>query len=346
MAIRRLRPRTLTELPPNDVRPRRQAVIRYVYFSTIFMLALWLGNTFLGGFFYLRSEGQVLGEQTVVAVEYPATVRHVFFDVGQRVTAGQVVAVVSSQQVTESLARLSSEQADRALRLGEMRIRHETANALLGLAQTRETVAVDTRRRLETLLPSGFLPLDRREAAIDNEYRSRQDLAQLVAEQGAMASEVSGLEQAAGAADHAAAKLEQLYDGGAIRSPIDGIVGRRLVDDGTVVNPGQPLLALYKDARFIQAFLPTGVLFSVSVGDRVIASTGMQSFSGTITRIEPVAEALPGEFQHAFAPVDRQQLMRIAFDPGQTPPPLFTTLQIRAALSWSWWLRLGGGTDH
>src|SRR5690348_14606460 len=160
MAIRRLRPRKLSDLPPNEVRPRRQAVIRNVYFSTIFGLALWLGHTFFGGFFYLRSEGQVLGEQTVVAVEYPATIRSVLVDVGQRVAAGQVVAVVSSQQVTESLARLSSEQADRALRLGEMRIRHETANALLGLAQTRETVASDTRRRLETLLPSGFLSFD------------------------------------------------------------------------------------------------------------------------------------------------------------------------------------------
>ncbi|PPQ31796.1 HlyD family efflux transporter periplasmic adaptor subunit [Rhodopila globiformis] len=342
MAIRRLRPRTLSELPPNEVRPRRQAVIRYVYFSTILLLALWVGNTFLGGFFYLRSEGQVLGEPTVVAVEYPATVRHVFLDVGQRVAAGQVVAVVSSQQVTESLARLSSEQADRALRLGEMRIRHETANALLGLAQTRETVAADTRRRLESLLPGGFLPLDQRQAAIENEYRSRQDLVQLVAQQRAMASEVAGLEQAAGAADHAAARLEQLYDGGAIRSPIDGIVGRRLVDDGMVVNPGQPMLALYKDARFIQAFLPTGVLFSIAVGDRVVASTGLQSFTGRISRIEPVAEALPGEFRHAFAPVDRQQLMRIAFDPGQTPPPLFTKVQIRSAFSWPRWLHFGG----
>jgi multidrug resistance efflux pump len=345
MAVRRLRARALPELPPNEVRPRRQVVIRYVYFSTVFLLIAWLGHTFLGGFFYLRSEGQVLGEQTVVAVEYPATVRRVHFDVGQRVSAGEAVAVVSSQQVTESVARLSSEQADRALRLGEMRIRHETVAALLGLAQTRETVASDTRRRLETLLQSGYLPLDRRAAALESEYRSRQDLAQLNAEQGAMAMQVAGLVQAAGAADDAIAKLRQLYDGGAIRSPIDGIVGRRLAEDGTVLNPGQPLLALYKDARFIQAFLPTGGLFSVSVGDRVVASTGMQSFTGTITRIDPVAEVLPGEFQRAFAPVDRQQLLRVAFDPGQTPPPLFTKVKIRSAFTWPRFLRFGRISD-
>jgi len=95
-------------------------------------------------------------------------------------------------------------------------------------------------------------------------------------------------------------------------------------------------LALYKDVRFIQAFLPTGGLFTVSVGDRIVASTGLQNFTGTIQRIEPVAEVLPGEFQRAFAPVDRQQLIRIVFDPGQTAPPLFTKVEIRSAFSWPW----------
>jgi multidrug resistance efflux pump len=336
MAIRRLRLREQPELLRNDIRPRRQTLIRLVYFATIIMLAIWLGHVFLGGFFYLRSEGQVLAEQAVVAVEFPATVREVRVDVGARVTAGQLVAVVSSQNVTDSLARLSSEQADRALRLGEMRVRSQTVNAVIGLAQTRETVAADTRHRLESLLPSGFLPLDRRTAALESEFRSRLDLAQLSAEQGAMAEQIAGLMQAAATADDAIAKLRQLYDDGGLRSPIDGIVGRRLAEDGTVLNPGQPLLALYKDVRFIQAFLPTGGLFTVSVGDRIVASTGLQNFTGTIQRIEPVAEVLPGEFQRAFAPVDRQQLIRIVFDPGQTAPPLFTKVEIRSAFSWPW----------
>jgi multidrug resistance efflux pump len=336
VAIRRLRLRELPESLPNEIRSHRQAVIRIVYFATIFALALWLGNMFLGGFFYLRSEGQVLGAQAVVAIEFPATVRDIHVDVGARVVAGQVVAVVSSQSVTDSLARLKSEQADRALRLGDMRIRSETVNAIIDLARTRETVATDTRHRLETLLPGGFLPLDKRTAALENEFRSRQDLAQLQAEQGAMAVQVTGLEQAAASADDAIAQLRQLYDGGLLRSPIDGIVGGRLAEDGTVLTPGQPLLVLYKDARFIQAFLPTGGLFSVSTGDHVVVSTGLQSFSGIIARIEPVAAMLPGEFQRAFATVDRQQLIRIAFDPDQVPPPLFTKVAVRSAFSWPW----------
>jgi hypothetical protein len=112
-----------------------------------------------------------------------------------------------------------------------------------------------------------------------------------------------------------------------------------MVDNGAVLQPGQPLLALYQNARFVAAYLPTGGLFSVAPGERVVASTGLQSFTGTISRIEPVAAVPPGEFRGAFAPTDRRQLFRIAFDPGQSLPPLFTKVSVRSA-SWRWVERL------
>jgi hypothetical protein len=41
-----------------------------------------------------------------------------------------------------------------------------------------------------------------------------------------------------------------------------------------------------------------------------------------------VASVLPREFQKAFAPTDRQQLIWIEFDQGVTPPPYFTKVKI------------------
>ena len=101
---------------------------------------------------------------------------------GDQVAEDQVVAIIDSQSVAESLARLTERQADQALRLDDARIRSATVNAVLDLARTRIIVA-DTRRRLELLVPTGFLPLDRRIAVLDAEFRSREDLARLTAEQ-------------------------------------------------------------------------------------------------------------------------------------------------------------------
>jgi multidrug resistance efflux pump len=147
MAIRRLRVREQSQLPLNEVRPRRQAASRFIYLTSVLLLALWLIDIFLGGFFYLRSEGQVLAEPTVVAVEFPVTVHEVTVNEGDHVAAGQVIAVVSSQNVTESLANLTVALADRVLRLAELRTRSATVNAVIALAQTRQSVASDTRQK-------------------------------------------------------------------------------------------------------------------------------------------------------------------------------------------------------
>src|SRR5215467_12518699 len=98
---------------PNQPRSRRNAVIRWVYFLCLLGLAAWLGDLFLGSLFYLRSEGLVLGEPAVIAAEFPVTVRDLMVHEGERVKAGSVAAVVTSQTVVESIARLTADLAAR-----------------------------------------------------------------------------------------------------------------------------------------------------------------------------------------------------------------------------------------
>jgi hypothetical protein len=66
----------------------------------------------------------------------------------------------------------------------------------------------------------------------------------------------------------------------------------------------------------------------LQVGDAVTISTGGASLPGKIAKVGVIADALPKEFQKAFAPVERQQLMWIEFDPGVAPPPYFTKVTI------------------
>jgi hypothetical protein len=50
MGIRRFRLLEQLEALPNELRPHRQTVVRFVYLTSIMLLALWLADTFLGGF--------------------------------------------------------------------------------------------------------------------------------------------------------------------------------------------------------------------------------------------------------------------------------------------------------
>jgi multidrug resistance efflux pump len=325
-----------------SVQPRahRLAVIRWLYISGVVALVVWLANFAFGSLLYLQSEGLVLGEPGVVAAEFPVTVRDILVRQGERVRKGQVAAIVSSQNVTETIARLTADIAARESRKSELRIRSTVVNGLLALAQNRQNIASDARKSLETLMAHGNLALNQRTAAIDMEYRSYQDLEALKAEQPILNEELITLSAALADADSAIDNLRKLYDDGRLRVPIDGVISRVIANKGSVARAGDPLIELYGEQRFVLGYVPTGTLYRLAVGDEVQIKVGLQTTRGYITRVEPVAQALPREFQRAFAPVDTQQLIRVEFAEGEMPPPLFTKVSLRSVGwiggNWKW----------
>jgi multidrug resistance efflux pump len=215
--------------------------------------------------------------------------------------------------------------------LSELRIRGEKVEALIRLAETRHEVTSRARVDMEKLLKSGLLPIDKRIAAVENEFRSLQDLEALKAERRVVEAEMTTLRGASLEAETAVRDLRRLYDDGKMRVPIDGIVSHLRVDKGAVVRAGEPLVDLSGEQHFVLAYLSPGGLYDVAIGDRVEIRSGLRSAQGVISRIEPFAAALPREFQRAFTPVERQQVLRVDFAPGETPPPLFTKVQLRSS---------------
>jgi multidrug resistance efflux pump len=328
--LHRLKPRPILHALPHQPRSNRQTVIRWVYLTCILGLLAWLGDLFVGSLLYLRSDGLVLAEPAAISPEFPVTVREVLVREGESVKAGSVAAIVSSQSVAESIARLTAELAAREARLSELRIRGQKVDATLALAETRQEVTADARKEMEKLLNQGWLSLDKRTAAVESEFRSLQELESLKAEKRVVESEINTLQVAFLEAGTAVRDLRRLYDDGQMRVPIDGIVSRLVVGKGAVVRAGEPLMEVYGDQRFVLAYLPTGGLYDVAIGDRVHIKTGLRTAEGIVTRVEPFAAALPRELQRAFTPVERQQVLRIEFARGEVPPPLFTKVQLRS----------------
>ena len=64
-----------------------------------------------------------------------------------------------------------------------------------------------------------------------------------------------------------------------------------------------------------------------------------QTAEGAVARVEPSAAALPREFQRAFTPVERQQVIRVEFAEGETPLPLFTKVKLRSGIVLPHWIR-------
>jgi len=337
--MRRLKFRRIADSLPNEPRRRRQAVIRWIYIAGVVGLAAVLADIFAGSLFYLRSEGLVVGDAAVIAAEFPVTIRDIRVHQGDRVHAGDIAATVSSQSVTEAIARLTGELASREVRLSELRIRGETVDAIVGFAATRHLIAANARKELETLMERGLLSIEKRTAAVETEYRSEQDLSSLKAERRVIEGEMGSLAGVLGEARIAIGELRRLYDQGQMRVPIDGIVGRVAAEQGAVVRAGEPLFEIYGEQRYVLGYLPTGGLHEIKLGDRVTIETGLQTTEGIVARVEPIAAALPREFQGAFTPVERQQVIRIEFAEGETPLPLFTKVKLRSGVLLPHWIR-------
>jgi multidrug resistance efflux pump len=337
--MRYLKHRAPVQAPLNEVRSRRLTIIRWVYLSAVAVIILWLGNFFIGDRIFFRSEGLILGEPAVVAAEFPVTVKDISVREGERVHAGEVVAVISSQTVAETIAKLSADVAARSMRQTELRIRGEVVDTMIPLAENRENVAINARKEIEKLVSRQYLALNQHTAALDNEFRGVQDVETLKSEKRVIEGELGKLAVALTEAQAAIADLRKNYNGGRLVAPITGVVTRLAVDKGAVVRAGEPIIELNGNHRYVLAYVPTGSLYRVKKGDAVWIKTGLQSVSGVVKRVEPFAAALPREFQRAFTPVERQQVIRIEFLSGQSPPPLFTKVTVKSAAFLPSWLR-------
>ena len=328
--MRRLKQRRPVDTLQRHSRRRQRLWTRWIYIAAVAGFALWLGDMFFGSFFYFKSDGMVLATRATIATEFPARIRTISVREGHTVDAGATVVAVTSQQVAESIARLTAEFATQRARLSELRVRRQVVASIIALAADRAEVARETRGELEKLHRRGLLPIIKRNSAIDSEFRSLRDLESLTAERGAIEGEIAGLEKAVAEVDTALKDLRALYDGGQLRAPVGGIVGQLHVAQGAVIQAGEPIMDLYSGPRYVLAYIPTGTLYSIAPGDRVSVRFGLHELGGTIERIEPIAAALPREFQKAFRPLERAQLARIALDPSAEPPPLFTKVRVNS----------------
>jgi multidrug resistance efflux pump len=311
----------------------KRTFVRWFYISGLLSLFTWIGSSITGGWVYIHSEGLVVGDPAAVAPEYTVTVKQVLVEEGQSVKRGDVVARVTSTRITEVSARLTISSASLTAKLAENSTRLQMQNSLLTAAELREKVATEGAAQLGASAEKGNTPTITRTTAVDQMFRGKQDLAALQAEKQALSEQITMVVEASRQTDMALLDLQNSFDAGNMRSPIDGVVSVIKVGPGAVVREGEPLIELVGEHRYVLAFFPIDRLYQLKVGDKVKVDAGggvvNGALAGTIAKISNIAGALPKEFQKTLAPVERQQLVRIEFDQNQTLPPYFAKVIIK-----------------
>jgi RND family efflux transporter MFP subunit len=200
-------------------------------------------------------------------------------DIGTKVKAGQVLAVISSPEVDQQL-----QQANAAL--GQSEAALQQASAALDQAKANAELARLTKER--------DLPLGA-QRAISRQIvdEAVQTYSARVADVAAAKANIAAAEANVKANRANVARLEQMQSFERIRAPFDGVITERNVERGDLVNggsaiAGKPLFAIAQSGKLrVQVDVPQSQAVNIRDGQKALLHvrerTG-RTYTGTVVR--------------------------------------------------------------
>lgn len=311
---------------PDHVRPERKSPARAVYLLLLLGLAFYLLVYFVEPYVVLQTGGIVTTERFTVALPYTSRVANLYVAPGDKVHAGMPLLSFEAPDVLDIKAKLSGQKNALLARDLQVAARLATIGRIKPVAAQRRERAEETSDHISRTKVREFIPLSTHTDVGRELYEAKREDATLDAEAESLNKEHAELGKALAEVETAMDEVRRTYGDGIIRSPVEGIVSTRVPSAGSVARAGDPMLDLLHGNSFVLAWVPIGRLYRVYPGMAVSISDGSQTRNGRIERIEPVADALPPEFQNAFRPTDRQQIVRIAYEQAAQGQPAFTAL--------------------
>lgn len=241
----------------------------------------------------------------------PGRVASLAVDVGDRVEAGQLLAVIDPIDLDQRIAAASG-NAGRSAAL-EQAAASQVADASARLALARSEAA-----RGEELFRGGWLT----RAALD---QRRQALAAAQAGLAAAEANRAAATQDRGRTGAERAALQEQKANLRLVAPKAGLVVRRLADLGTTVVAGQAVVEIVDPAQlWINARFDQTRAGGITAGlpARIVLRSRIDTpLRGSILRVEPVADA-----------VTEEVLAKVTFDPSGGLPPIGELAEVTVSL--------------
>ncbi len=215
----------------------------------------------------IRAVGTLHARETaVLSAQVVGSVRQVLVHEGDRVTAGQTLAILD-----DSTLRASADQADAAIAAAE---NQEVA------AQTNSELAASTLARYKQLQ--------------EQKSVSPQEMDEVMRRAEASAAQVAALKAQENAAKAQASGAHAMLQYSRIRAPFAGIITARFADPGALAAPGVPLLEIDRDGPLqLQATIDESAIAVIHLGMSLpvnmdgAASAGV---TGNVAEIVPAAD--------------------------------------------------------
>lgn len=325
---------TINRLDPNvpdPVESRRRAAgrfVRFAYAVIVFGVIGFFIIYFGAPFVYLGGPGTVSSPRYQVSPPYTVQVTKVNVVPGATVKAGEEIAQVISPEQENIVATYMQALADINGRTAELRIKARVAQDVLEAARSYELVTQEAVERLKAL--SAATVTFRMEVL--REYASaRKAVVSQEAEVSESAIQLASLDDFIKQLRSRLDEVERHFDRGKVSAPIAGIVSTGVAHVGQSLGASTPIAEILDPTDiFVDWYIPNERLIDPKVGNNVYVVFGNRRIPAKIAQILPLSGVYAGTQQQLMARTrPATQMARIRFDPGASPPPLNTTVDVR-----------------
>jgi len=228
-------------------------------------------------------QGETDAKQVSVASKVAGRVDSLWVQEGDSVRRGQIVATLDGPEIRAKAAQAkAARDAARALRdkarngAREEDIRSARDNWLRAVASA--TIAETTYVRLDRLQRQGVVPVQKRDEAEANLRASRQGAEAAKAQYELATAGARSEDKAAAFADlrraeGAVVEAESYVSENVLRSAVDGQVLLKIIEQGELVSPGQPVVTIIDlSDQWITLNLREDRLAGLRIGDTLLAT--------------------------------------------------------------------------
>jgi len=304
-------------------------------FVLLMLVVLAVGSAFPFAWNYLQSyestdDAQIDGHIDPLSSRINGTVIQVHPENNDRVKAGELLVEIDPRdyQVAVENAAANLAMVEQVVKAGQQNYDLTVANLAAAVA-TNDKAQMDVRRYRE-LLDQGVIA---RETNDQIAMTGKVDAAAVNSDRAAVAAAARVIGQAEAAVQAAQAALDQAnlnLSYTKIYAPANGIVGRRTVELGSRIEPGQTLMFVTEtDDIWVTADFKETQLARMHRGERVSVhvDTFGRDYQGYVRNLPGASgdrfSLLPAENATGnYVKVVQRLPVRIEFDPGQDPDHL------------------------
>src|SRR5262245_24324691 len=252
-------------LAPPDRRLKEKAMsnelqtskLAWTKLRRVLLTAVMLGGLGAGTWYLVSGDAVMLSADAIVtrqrvAVAAPwqdARVREVYVRPGDRVEAGQKIAIVESPTMSRSLAELAAEKARIGSRVAQLEGRKTVVTTLLPLAEASAAEAQAFLGKVQNAGANGLAVSKTLAELTAARVQASERFLSLKAEQGSLELETKATKAALDEVSAAYDDLQRTYEKGVLHAPVSGYVGANVAMVGEVTEALPPEFQLPNRVR-------------------------------------------------------------------------------------------------